>query len=86
MDAKLLLEVLDKASLSLAGLEFSPINDEQGEIVGAQLVITADLVDLQDEYKSAVQIIEDNMLDENESLSDVLKTSESEFDAKEEEE
>lgn len=86
MNAELLLEVLGKASLSLAGLEFSPVNDEQGEIVGAQLVITADLVDLQDEYKSAVQIIEDNMLDENESLSDVLKTSESEFDAKEEEE
>lgn len=86
MNAELLLEVLDKASLSLAGLEFSPVNDEQGEIVGAQLVITADLVDLQDEYKSAVQIIEDNMLDENESLSDVLKTAESEFDVKEEEE
>lgn len=86
MDAKLLLEVLSNASLSLAGLEFSPINDEQGEIAGAQLVITADLVDLQDEYKSAVQIIEDNMLDESESLSGVLKTAESEFDAKEEEE
>lgn len=86
MDAKLLLEVLSNASLSLAGLEFSPVNDEQGEIVGAQLVITADLVDLQDEYKSAVQIIEDNMLDESESLSGVLKTAESEFDVKEEEE
>ena len=86
MDAKLLLEVLSSASLSLAGLEFSPINDEQGEIAGAQLIITADLVDLQDEYKSAVQIIEDNMLDESESLSGVLKTAESEFDVKEEEE
>lgn len=86
MDAKLLLEVLSNASLSLAGLEFSPINDEQGEIAGAQLVITADLVDLQDEYKSAVQIIEDDMLDESESLSGVLKTAESEFDVKEEEE
>ena len=86
MDAKLFLEVLSNASLSLAGLEFSPINDEQGEIAGAQLIITADLVDLQDEYKSAVQIIEDNMLDESESLSGVLKTAESEFDVKEEEE
>ena len=72
MEQKTLLTILENTSLGLAGLEFSPMLDSEGEITGAQLIITADLLDKDTEEPSTVDIIEKHFLGEDTSLEKVM--------------
>lgn len=76
MEQKTLLTILENTSLGLAGLEFSPVLDSEDEITGAQLIITADLLDKDTEEPSTVDIIEKHFLGEDTSLEKVMLDAE----------
>lgn len=76
MDKNTLLEILDKSAMSLAGLEFIPVYDENDEIVGAQLMITTDLVDPLEDELTTTQVIEKHLLSKEQSLNEVLNRAE----------
>ena len=83
MDKNILLEILDKSAMSLAGLEFIPVYDENDEIVGAQLMITTDLVDPLEDELTTTQVIEKHLLGEGQTLEEVMSEYEKHQDEEE---
>lgn len=77
---KMVVDVLSKTSMALEGFNFEPKFDENDEITSVKVSFSTSLVDIPENGKSALELIENNLIAENEKFHDLLLESISEED------
>ena len=77
---KMVVDVLSETSMALEGFNFEPKFNEENELTSVSVSFSTSLVDIPENGQSALELIENNLIAEDESFHDLLLESISEED------
>lgn len=84
--AKNIINILKETEFALTDFAFEPVSDENGEVTGISVTLVSDLIDLQEDSESALEVIENSFIGENDDFENVLVVSGNKYDEEEEQE
>ena len=84
--AKNIVNILKETEFALTDFAFEPIEDENGEVTGISVTLVTELIDLQESSESALEVIENNFIGEDDDFENVLVVSGNKYDEEEEQE